>query len=506
MESFVNPEAASEAGAGYTRILLRWDVIQPDSSVDWKPANVPDPLIAGELAAGREVVAILIGTPAWARTGEGTDSRAVPDMEAWRAFVQRMAQQYQGRIRHWIIWNEPDVWMHDHPGSTWVGSDEDYLRLLKTAYLAVKGVDPGLQVYVAGVTYHWDQEYGRKPFLERLLDLISTDPEAAANGGYFDGVVYHLYFNPGQTVQVLAETRQALDRHGLAGKSIWINETNAPPSDDPQEPPWSKPRFPVSLAQQAAFVLQQFALAFSSGAERVEIYKLRNTADHPESIEPFGLLRADNSQRPAFAAFRVATSYLSGFSRAYRQQQGEVMAVTFERGPETTTVLWATGRRPARALVRATAAEATLVDATGATRTVPASGGHYTLDLPGAACSGEPCSIGGSPLLLVEAAPAQGRAALVAPVAATSTPVPPSPSPTVTATATVRPPTPSPTATATATVTTTAAPVTTMPTATAVPTPPPPAAPPEGRLPGFYCMGIPVGMVLLAGAAAARRR
>ena len=29
VETFVNPAAATEAGAGYTRIVLRWDVIQP---------------------------------------------------------------------------------------------------------------------------------------------------------------------------------------------------------------------------------------------------------------------------------------------------------------------------------------------------------------------------------------------------------------------------------------------------------------------------------------------
>ena len=74
VEAVVNPEAATELGAGYTRIILRWDVIQPGGPADWKPANVPDPMVAGELAAGREVVAVLIGTPAWAAAGgEGGD-------------------------------------------------------------------------------------------------------------------------------------------------------------------------------------------------------------------------------------------------------------------------------------------------------------------------------------------------------------------------------------------------------------------------------------------------
>ena len=37
-----------------------------------------------------------------------------------------MAQQYQGRILHWVIWNEPDVWETGHPGDTWAGSEADY--------------------------------------------------------------------------------------------------------------------------------------------------------------------------------------------------------------------------------------------------------------------------------------------------------------------------------------------------------------------------------------------
>jgi hypothetical protein len=417
VETYVNPEAAGEAGAGYTRIILRWDVIQPASPLDWKPANVPDPLIAQELAAGREVVAILLGTPTWASAQGGQGARDVPDMFYWQAFVRRMAQQYQGRIHHWIIWNEPDVWDTAHPGSTWTGSEADYYRLLRTAYLAIKDVDPSLQVYVAGLTYYWDWEHGRRRYLERLLDIIAADPEAAAHGYFFDGVIYHLYFNPSQTVSVLEETKQALSKRGIADKEIWINETNAPPSDDTPEPPWSKPRFRVSLQEQAAFMIQEFALAFSSGASRVEVYKLRNTADHPESIEPFGLLRADNSPRPAFAAYQLVTSHLRDFRAAYRERAGEVVAVTFDRDAQTTTVLWTTGRRPARVRVRAVASEADLVDEQGRVRRVKAANGMYVLDLPGATCTQQPCMIGGAPRLLVEAGAAKGRQAFGAPAA-----------------------------------------------------------------------------------------
>ena len=413
VETTANPQAAAEAGAGYTRIILRWDVIQPGSPADWKPANVPDPVVAAELAAGREVVGLLIGTPAWASASDNTSARAVPDMAAWEAFTRRMAQHYAGRIKTWVIWNEPDVWMEGHPGKTWDGTEADFAQLLKTAYGAIKGVDPSLNVLVGGMTYYWDWEHGRRRYLDRLFEIIAADPDAPANGYFFDGVVYHLYFNPRQTVDVLDETRALLAHYDISGKSIWINETNAPPSDDPQEPPWSEPRFRVSLNEQAAFVLQEFALAFSHGAERVEFYKLRNTADHPESIEPFGLLRADDSPRPAFDAYRTATTYLSGFRSAVHETRGDVNAVTFDRGDATTTVLWTDGTVVREVRVAAVAADALLVDERGSVQPISAVGGAYTITLPGATCSNTSnCFIGGAPRLLVEQGAANGRAAL----------------------------------------------------------------------------------------------
>jgi len=415
VEAFVNAEAAADAGVGYSRIILRWDVIQPGGPADWKPANVPDPFVAAELDAGREVVAILIGTPAWAAVNPADGARGVPRMDAWAAFARRMAQHYRGRIHHWIIWNEPDVWQAGHPGQTWAGSVEEYAQLLKAAYLAIKEVDPAQQVHLAGLTYFWDWSHGRRQYLDRLLDVLVADPDAADNGYYFDAAIYHLYFKPLQTPAVLSQAQASLKRHGITGKELWVNETNAPPSEDKLEPPWSKPRFRVSLEEQAAFVLQEFSLAFASGASRVSFYKLRNSADHPESIEPYGLLRGDDSRRPAFTAYQVATTYLRDFRTARREQSGTINAVTFDRGSATTTVVWTTGAARTRVKVRATAREALLVNERGEAQRIVAQGGVYLVDLPAATClnRGE-CLIGGAPRLIVEEGAARGRKALVA--------------------------------------------------------------------------------------------
>ncbi|GAB4542099.1 MAG: hypothetical protein Kow0063_33640 [Anaerolineae bacterium] len=512
VDAYVNSAAASEAGAGYTRITLRWDVIQPGGVGDWKPANVPDPFIDAELAAGREVVTVLMGTPAWASADGSGSPKAVPDMSYWEFFVRRMAQQYRGRIRHWIIWNQPDVTDPNHPGNTWMGNEEDYFRLLKTAYLALKDEDATLQVHMAGLTYFWDQERGQRQYLERLLDIILADPEAAAHGYYFDAVAYHLYLNPRQSLDVIGQVQSILGARGVMAKEIWINQTNAPPSEDPGAPPGGTPAFRVSLEEQSAFVIQEYALAFGGGANRVAFYKLRDDDGQP-GLEPYGLLRADNSRRPAFDAYKVVTTYLRGFRAVGWQHLGDIYAVTFDRGQTTTTVLWTMSRTPTRFTVNAIAPQATLVDERGNTQTLNATGGTYTIELPGAICTqGDNCFIGGAPRLLVEAGSPADRPGLVPLATPTATPegtpeqatpaathTSPAPTATVTASPTFSLPTPLPTASLVPPTSTSIAmmsDLTPSPTPQPPPTPLPPITPLSILTPSRCLILIIVGLVV----------
>jgi hypothetical protein len=477
IESFEDPAAAARLGAAWTRARFQWADVQPDGPDDWEPP-LDDEALTAELAAGREVVGLLIGIPTWARDRRGLPrglSLPLDDPDnTWAVFVAHVVSRYAGRIDRWIIWNEPDIDDRDAPGHTWDGTVEEFVQLQRTAYLTAKSANPDATVHLGAFTYFWDPDY-----FARFLDEVAADPEASDHNYYFDVATAHLYFQPNAVYNILYAFRRVMDDHGLE-QPIWLVETNAPPMNDPY---WEVDNWTlaVTLNEQAAFIPQAIAAAFAAGAERVSVYKLKDTeGDRAANPEPFGLMRWDNSRRPAFDTYRVAIRLLGGVTAATRERWDAVAQIRLQQEGQSTTVLFARLPGAQKALVAATAKTAELVDMWGKRETIEAEGGTFVVELPGALCLqtiADYCMIGGTTYYLIqendgprphadplteEAGDAQSGED--APAAITS---PTRPRPTATSTPLTTTPTAAPTATTTEAAT--AAPPTAMPAATDLP-------------------------------------
>jgi hypothetical protein len=495
IDTFDNPTAATQLGAGWTRVRFPWADMQPNDSGQWNSSFFTDEQLNRELAAGREVVGLIVNTPPWALQDGNVpgvpSGLTLPDDDPnnlWATFVRKIVSQYAGRINHWIIWNEPDIWQPSYPGRTWGGDEKDFFQLLRVAYNVIKQTNPNATVHLSAFTYYWDTNYGRTPFFTRLLDEMVKDRAAAEHNYYFDVASANLYFRTDNIYDLIAWHHQQMREHGF-DKPLWLTETNAAPSTDPAWPV-ANPTFPITLDEQAHFIIQSMAMALAGGANRVAIYKMADVpADHAANPEPFGLVRDDGSRRPAFSAFQVGSSYLAGFTEASLTERTDTHTiVTVKRGDSGwTTVAWTRQPSPVIISVAAHANQATLIDWNGSKQTIKARDGKYEIEIAGATCTGG-CIIGGAPRLIVEGsvgsakvdAPSGSAAkpATIAPTATSATsnetintPVAESAIITATAemtsTATPRP-TRTPTATATATLTPT---VTSTATSTATRTP-----------------------------------
>jgi hypothetical protein len=410
IETYDAPAAASELGAGWTRVPFLWAQMQPNGTHEWF-APISDEALALEISQGRQPVGLVITTPAWA-----TDTSIGPGVpyglhlghddpnNLWANYLRQLVGAYAGRIDHWIIWNEPDVWQAEHPGYTWGGSVNDFLQLQRVAYLTIKQTNPAASVIFSGTSYWWDAAYGRDLYFRRYLDALVQDLGAAGNNYYCDAVALHVYFQPDFVYSITALYHQLMREHGF-DKPVWLVETNAAPSLDPQMPAPGG-LFAITLDEQAAYIIQSFAMGIAGGASRISVFKMIDTSsDLAANPEPFGLVRADGSRRPAFTAYRVAATYLAGFQGGQLQQRDDANIVTVPRAGGTTTVVWTRTPAPVTLQVPAHAASATLVDMWGNRRSISASDGTYTLQLPGAVCTHvSPCIIGGAPLMIVEGA------------------------------------------------------------------------------------------------------
>jgi hypothetical protein len=409
VEGFWLPDDVCDLGAGWERIIFSWAQHQPTGPDDWHTLNVDDRWLEAARNCNREVVALLKDVPAWAT--DGTPGAGVPrglylpvddPNNLWANFVRRAAAYYAERgVRRFIIWNEPDI-TRDTYGFEFEGSVEDYAQMLKVSYLAAKQGNSDALIHVAGVTYWHDVNEHRRLYLDRLLEQLVSDPDAAANGYYFDALTLHIYFRTDTVYQITRETHALLDQYGITGKSIWIDETNASPNLDPLWPV-GRPRWQIDLDQQSAFLVQATALGLAAGANHIGVYKLYDWS-LPVGAEAFGLIRADGSHRPAFDTWKMVIERFGGVQSASLAQSDRVDAVRLIQSDGTQTlVAWARTAEFAQIQVSATDTQSQLLDQYGTMMALRPTGNLYTLSLAGARCNpADGCAVGGLVSLLVQ--------------------------------------------------------------------------------------------------------
>jgi hypothetical protein len=346
IEAYYRPQEAAALGAQWDRIIFHWDGFQPDSPEDWDSSAVPLEAIETARASGRRIVGLIKATPPWA-SASGTpggvpfgidESYDSPD-NLFGAFVTRLVQTYAPLgVHDWILWNEPDIRLGEGIVE-FEGEVADYAALVRTGFQAIKAADPAAHVQLAGMTYWYDANAFREPYLRRLLRLLYNHPQSAANNYFFDGVTLHIYFTTWTVVPIIDQTNAILYDFGLTRKQVWLAEYNASPRRDPAAA-LPEAMFQVSLAQQADFIVQAAALARAQGVDRVAVYRLYDNAFTPGVSEPWGLVRGDGSLRPAFAAYQQVIGRFSGAQRAeYTPVEGADL-VTFRFPDHTLYVLW----------------------------------------------------------------------------------------------------------------------------------------------------------------------
>lgn len=305
-------EGVKQLGATWVRFDMDWAIVQPNNptSYNW---TAYDRVTSAIRAAGLHALGIIDYSPTWAQGSNHIGTQVVPaDMQAYGVFAGAVAARYGPQGFHdWEIWNEPNwttFWQpQPDPGA--------YATMLKAAYSAIHQRDPRATVIIAGLSASTSQ----KSSIDAVTYL--QDLYAAGAGGWFDAAAMHPYTYPYYASDALHATawqemigmHQVMQAHGDGNKQIWITEYGAPThgpgtmsaSAGGNPPPTDDHVSEALQAQLLTNAVQQYETLPWAGPFLWYDYEDSSFGSRTDQAS-FGLLRADGTKKPAYAAYQQA--------------------------------------------------------------------------------------------------------------------------------------------------------------------------------------------------------
>ena len=273
LEQEVDPEKRvravqmiAEAGFHWIRQEFPWEDLEIHGAGDYEDRRHEphrsawdkyDHIVSLAEKYGLEMIVRLSNPPEWTREkGTAAGTFAPPDdYDLFGDFVEEVIHRYQGRIRYYQIWNEPNI--YPEWGEAQV-NPQQYVELLKIAYSRAKAVDPDVVIISGALAATIEMDYRNLSdfiFLQQMYDAGAQE--------YFDILAvqgYGLWSGPTDrrmqpriiNYSHVLFIRDIMVKNGDAAKSIWISEMNwnAVPQDVPDK------RFGmVSEEQQARYAV-----------------------------------------------------------------------------------------------------------------------------------------------------------------------------------------------------------------------------------------------------------
>ncbi|MFH1486795.1 MAG: hypothetical protein ABIH46_12055, partial [Chloroflexota bacterium] len=280
---------AQAAGIGWAKMLFSWEGIEPKKGQFWDDRTKRstwdkfDQIVSLCEEYGLRIIARLDRPPDWTREDNRYKTAPPDDFEDYGRFVAAVVSRYKGRIQHYQIWNEPNIWPEWGDRAV---DPEGYVELLRVAYEAAKAADPNALVLSAPLA----QTLEKTTRNLSELDYLDAMYRAGARD-YFDILFangYGFEFPPTdppdpdvlnfQRVRLL---RDVMVRHGDENKPVWLNEFgwNASPPDFPKDKLiWRR----VTEEQQASYIAEGIRLARSWGwVGVVNVWYFRQVGDIP---------------------------------------------------------------------------------------------------------------------------------------------------------------------------------------------------------------------------------
>ena len=188
-----------------------------------------DRIVALSEKHGLRLLVRLSNPPRWSRADPDAGDFGPPDdLGDYVNYATAVAERYRGRIQHYQIWNEPNI--YPEWGNDFVDPGR-YAELLCRTHDALKTVDPDIVVHSAAIapTVSLDGFFGFSDllFLQELYDLgagACFDVLSAQGYGLFSGPTDRRLRATSVNIARHTFYRDIMVRNGDGHKPIWLSE------------------------------------------------------------------------------------------------------------------------------------------------------------------------------------------------------------------------------------------------------------------------------------------
>ena len=324
---------ASEAGFRWLRQEFVWEDIEVHGKGDFEdrrhePARSAwqkyDQIVALAEQHDLQLIVRISNPPAWSRAkGNEAGSYAPPDnYQDFADFAGAVAARYEGRIRYYQLWNEPNIFPEWGVGAI---DPEAYVELLASGASAIRAVDPEAVIIAGALAATVDLDGTKVPersfsdllFLQRMYNAGASpyfDVMATQGYGLWSGPtdrrMHPRVMNFGRPQFI----RDLMVVNGDGHKPIWISEMNWNAAPIDVEPRYGR----VGLDEQSSNLPRAY--------ERIReewpwlgvanVWYLKRATDlweqnrQPEAY--FRLLAPDFTPQPVYESVRAYISSVGG--------------------------------------------------------------------------------------------------------------------------------------------------------------------------------------------------
>lgn len=249
-------------------------------------------------------------------------------MDGWKKFTAKLAEHFKGRVRHYEIWNEPNITSFWKPGKPDAAA---YTKLVKETAPIIRERVPQA-VIIGGALAGVPLDYLKKCLeagLAEHVDRISYHPYRAIPEAGYEGDVRRM--------------RELLAQHNASHIKLWQGECGCPSqkgsSGALSQQDWTEER-------QAKWVLRRILSDLRLEIELTSYFLIVDLVGYRGKTNWKGLLRGtDYTPKPAYFAYQNLCALFDTDTRKANLSlevtgETEVVTASFVRNGQPLYVYW----------------------------------------------------------------------------------------------------------------------------------------------------------------------